>query len=159
MLTFSLDTNCIIAIDENRAEAASVRALADAHAMGTADVRLVAISASERQKMGDQHEKFAEFQERMAFLGLGHLPLLLPMLYPPITYWGECLWADEQMALLERKLHEVLFPGIPHLWKDHCQERGIEPELITVDSKWKNAKCDRGGPISLDRFAAKLSYN
>nr|MBA3968078.1 hypothetical protein [Nitrospirales bacterium] len=120
----------------------SVRALADAHASGIADVRLVAISASERQKLGDQLETFSEFQERMASLGLGHLPLLFPMMYWDVTYWDECLWADEQMELLERKLHGVLFPGIPHLWQDYCRERGIEPELTTLDRKWKNAKCD-----------------
>lgn len=115
--TFSLDTNCVVAVDENREEASSVRALANAHTLGTADVRLVAISASERQKLGDQLETFSEFQERMAFLGLGHLPLLLPMMYWDLTYWDECLWADKQMALLEWELHEILFPGIPHLCK------------------------------------------
>lgn len=143
MLTFSLDTNCIIAIDANRAEASSVRALADAHASGTADVRLVAISASERQKSGDQLEMFSEFPKRMASLGLGHLPLLLPMMDPSVrTYWGDCLWPDEQMVLLERELHEVLFPGIPHFWQDCCDKHGIEPELTTIDRKWKNVKCD-----------------
>ena len=106
-LTFSLDTNCIAAVDEARAEAISVRALADAHSSLAADVRLVAISASERQKSGGHLETFSEFQVRMASLNLGHLPLLLPMMYWDVTYWDECLWADEQMAKLEQQIHEV----------------------------------------------------
>ncbi|UXN73192.1 hypothetical protein N8D56_19795 [Devosia sp. A8/3-2] len=40
MLTFTLDTNCIIDLEEGRPQAASVRALADAHAMGAAEVAL-----------------------------------------------------------------------------------------------------------------------
>ena len=51
-LTVVLDTNCIAEDGEARAEAISVRVVADAHSSGTADVRLVAISASERQKSG-----------------------------------------------------------------------------------------------------------
>jgi hypothetical protein len=47
MRTFTLDTNCLIAIDERRPEAASVRTLADAHAAGKANVAVVAMSASD----------------------------------------------------------------------------------------------------------------
>jgi hypothetical protein len=52
MRSFTLGTNCLIAIDEDRPEAVAVRALADAHAAGKADVAAVAISASEKQSGG-----------------------------------------------------------------------------------------------------------
>ena len=78
----------------------------------------------------------------MASLNLGHLPLLLPMKYWDVTYWDECLWADEQMALLEQEVHEVLFQNIPHSWQDYCNSRGISAELPTADRAWVNAKCD-----------------
>jgi hypothetical protein len=49
MLKLTLDTNCIVALDENREPAAnSLRRLLAAHAAGTAQLRLVANSASER---------------------------------------------------------------------------------------------------------------
>ena len=122
-LTVVLDTNCIAEDGEARAEAISVRALADAHSSGTADVRLVAISASERQKSGGHLETFSEFQDRMASLNLGHLPLLLPMMYWDATYWDECLWADptpratrakqaiHREALPARRRYSIAQPG------------------------------------------------
>jgi hypothetical protein len=56
MLTFSLDTNCIIDIEEERPDSVFVRALAGAHACGEANAAVVAISASEKQKKGKRHE-------------------------------------------------------------------------------------------------------
>lgn len=141
-LKFTLDTNCRIAIDESGAEAPSLRVLADAHTSGVADVCLVAISASERQQWGGHLEIFSEFRDSMASLNLGHLPLLLPMMYWDVTYGDECLWADEQMAALEKELHTVLFPTIPQLWQAYCDARRIAPDLPTPDRAWKNAKCD-----------------
>jgi hypothetical protein len=37
MTTFTLDTNCIIALDEQRAEPVAIRALGEAHRAGSAD--------------------------------------------------------------------------------------------------------------------------
>ena len=52
--TFTLDTNCIIAVDESRPEAAAILELARTHQTGRASVGLVAISASERQHLNLQ---------------------------------------------------------------------------------------------------------
>ena len=80
--TFTLDTNCIIDIAENRPAAGAVRTLADAHA-GRADVAVVAMSASEKQQGGHYIRNFAVFRDRLVSLGLGHLNVILPM-----GYWG-----------------------------------------------------------------------
>jgi hypothetical protein len=81
MVSFTLDTNCIIDVAENRPGAAAIRALADAHAAGEADVALVAVSASERQP-GDKYlDNFNVFQERLTALRLNHLTVL-----PSIAY-------------------------------------------------------------------------
>src|SRR5262249_2848608 len=71
MWKFTLDTNCWIAVEENRPEAADIRALANAHAAGVADVAIVAISASEKQKGGRYLRNFEEFQSRLNSLQLG----------------------------------------------------------------------------------------
>lgn len=150
MLSLSLDTNCVIALDEVRhdptshrtAEARAIRALVNAHADRKADVALVAISASERQKDNGHLENFSTFQERLASLGLGHLELLHPMLYFDVTFWDASLWSDEKMQALERSIHEILFPNIPFLWPDYCAANGLDPTAETPDRKWKNAKCD-----------------
>lgn len=141
MHTFTLDTNCIIAVDEDRAEAAAVRALADAHASGTAHVAIVAISASEKQKDGKHLESFAEFQQRLAALGLGRLELLPPMFYWNVTYWDWCIFSDSEMELQERKIHEILFPNIEYQWSDYYGGRCLSDDL-SLARKWRNAKCD-----------------
>jgi hypothetical protein len=85
MRTFTLDTNCLIAIDEGRPEAPTVRALADAHRARTAQEAVVAISASERQQGGGHLQSFTAFVERLRQLDLGHLDILQPMAYADIT--------------------------------------------------------------------------
>lgn len=142
MHTFTLDTNCIIALDEDRPAAPSVLALAAAHRAGRAKVALVAISASERQRDGKMLDNFAKFQERIASLGLSHLELLLPMCYWDVMFWDACLMVEPDMAELESKIQGVLFPAVPASWADYCQANGLEPQETEIDRKWKNAKCD-----------------
>lgn len=142
MLSFTLDTNCVIALDEGRPEASAIRALADAHAAETATVGLVAISASERQRDGEPLENFALFQERIASLGLAHLDLLQPMCYWDVTFWDASLWVEPDMLELETKIQSILFPNIAVSWPEYCQGLGLDPQTNTNDRKWKNAKCD-----------------
>ena len=142
MLTFTLDTNCIIALEKNETAAPAVRALVNAHERGTANVAVVAISASERQIGGQQLESFTEFQQRLVILGLGALEILPPIFYYDITFWDWCIWADDDaMVALERQIHEVLFPASPFLWTDFCAAGGLDPATAS-DSTWRNHKCD-----------------
>ncbi len=140
MTSFTLDTNCIIALDENRAETAYLRKLVEAHTMGAADVGLVAISASERQKNGGALEDFRVFERRLASLGLDRLMLLPPMMYWDLGFWDQGLWTDELMEELEQKIHSVLFPNIQFSWSDFCKERAVD--VNSCDPRWRNAKCD-----------------
>lgn len=73
--TFSLDTKCIIAVDEDRPEAEAILELVRADTEGFASVALVAISASERQPGGGSFESINQFKERIAAPGLGNLQL------------------------------------------------------------------------------------
>ena len=142
MLTFTLDTNCIIAVEEARSEATSILQLASAHRSGLASVGVVAISASERQKDGGNLKNFAEFKQKLSWLGLGDLVLLEPMMYWGVTYWDFGLLSDDKMVSLEREIHHILFPNIQFSWVDHCNNLGLNPETAKPDKKWRNAKCD-----------------
>lgn len=142
MTSFTLDTNCIIAVDEGRPAAVPVLKLVDAHKQGLASVALVAISASERQRDGKPLETFTTFKERIERLGLGSLELIEPMMYFDISSSDFCLWADDESEVLEQKIHEILFPGIAFKWKDFCAGRGLDPNATAIDFKWLNAKCD-----------------
>lgn len=140
--SFTLDTNCVIAVDETRPEALAIQKLIHAHQASQASVGLVAISASERQQDGGHLENFDAFKERVARLGLGDLELLEPMCYWDITFWDFSLWCDEPMESLERSIHEILFPSVPFLWTDYCKELGADPKSTPLNKKWRNAKCD-----------------
>ena len=139
--SFTLDTNCIIAVDEQRAEANAIRTLAHAHASGTARVAIVAISASERQRNSRRIKNFTEFQTRITSLGLGHLEILLPMGYWDITFWDQMLWVGDEMEQLEKRIHDVLFPEIEFSFLEFCQARGMDKDQIG-SAVWRNAKCD-----------------
>lgn len=142
MLTFTLDTNCLVAVDEGRPEAAAVRILAEAHVRGCADVAIVAISASERQRDGKMLDNFSQFRERVASLNLSHLPLILPICYWDVMFWDACVEPEPRMAELEPQIQRILFPTIPTAWSDYCQMYGLDSEATPLDKKWKNAKCD-----------------
>src|SRR5690242_14204898 len=110
MRAFTLDTNCIVGVDEKRAdEEPFVRALAHAHANATADVSVVAISASEKQQDGSYIKDFGTFQARLERLELQHLGLLMPMGYWDIGFYGFSLWCGDEMKMLEERIHKILF--------------------------------------------------
>ncbi len=144
VLSFTLDTNCIIAVDEGRPEAVAIRLLADAHSSGNAQVAIAAITASEKQVGGGRLENFADFQQRLTSLHLDHLELLRPMFYWDVTFWDWSIFSDTDPELesLEREIHETLFPAVEFLWLDYCAANGIDSNDLASGSKWRNYKCD-----------------
>lgn len=142
MLKFTLDTNCIIAVNDQRSDVQAIRQLADAHRDGRADVALVAISASERQRDGAMLDNYTKFEERLRSLNLAHLEILLPMDYSDVMFWDACVCADQNMADFEAKIQAILFPNVPVSWAKYCQNQGLDPDDLVIDKKWKNAKCD-----------------
>jgi hypothetical protein len=137
---FTLDTDCILAIEEGKPEAVFVRALADAHASRTADVAVVATSPSELGTRGISF--FDNFSNRLANVGLAHLQVLLPTFYMDFTFWNRGHRSDAAMEALEHTIHAVLFPNSEYRWIDYCQARGIDPSASQVDSKWHGRKCE-----------------
>ena len=141
-VTFTLDTNCIIAVDEGRPEAEAILELVRADSEGLASTALVAISASERQPGGGTLERFDQFKERLSSLGLGSLELLMPMLYWDVGFWDFGLWCDDEMAALEAKIHAILFPSIAIDHSEYCRQTGLDSSTTSMQTKWRNAKCD-----------------
>lgn len=142
VLRFTLDTNCILAVAENRCEAAHVRRLAALHGSQAVSVALVAISASERQRPHVAITTFDQFVQRVTTLGLGHLEVIAPMGYWGISFWGHALCASAEMRELEHKIHNILFPNIEFDYEAFCSARGLGVSVPTLDNKWRNAKCD-----------------
>lgn len=108
-MKLTLDTNCIIDLEENRPAASSLQTLISLHDNRQIDLRVVAISASERKPDGTYATNFTEFRQKIGLVGLGHVEILAPICYLGMAFVDWCLLADEQMVELERNIHEVLF--------------------------------------------------
>ena len=140
-LSFTLDTNCLIDLDEDRPNAAYVRQLIAAHP-DRANVAYVAISASEKQKQGGQLELFGQFTDRLKRLGIAHLHEAMPLLYFDVGYMDHALWAGPDEIDLDRRIHELLFPDLPQDWPDFVKAQGLTEDSRPYGTKWHNAKCD-----------------
>ncbi len=141
-MKLTLDTNCIIDLEENRPAAPFLHTLISYHDNQKIDLRVVAISASERKPDGTYATNFAEFREKIALVSLGHVEILAPICYLDMAFVDWCLLADEQMVKLERKIHEILFPRIDFEYGTYCKIHGIDPNDEKIDARWRNAKCD-----------------
>ena len=108
ILKYTLDTTNLLDLDENRPRAPFVRALIDAHSAGTADLAIVAMSASENQQ-GSLLTNYADFERSITDLGMHHLDVLFPMGYFDVAFLDRCLWVGDVMVGLEKRIHSILF--------------------------------------------------
>jgi len=141
-MNVTLDTNCIIDLEEGREATPYIQALIHMHEDQKINLRVVAISASERKPNGKYASNFIEFQKKIAAVGLGHVEILKPIARFDITFFDWCVFADDKMVNLERKIQEILFTKIDFVYKDFCNKRGLDPNNREVDQRWLNAKCD-----------------
>jgi len=145
MIRVTLDTNCIIDLEKRAQTARHIRTLMKMHEDGKINLRVVAISASERKRDGTYGSNFAEFKNRIAALGLGSVEILKPLGHFDITYFDWCLFAHDEndpMVELERKIHGILFPEIEFSYAEFCRRNGLDPNSGEVDKRWRNPKCD-----------------
>jgi len=146
LIKFTLDTNCPIALHEGRPDARFVRALVDAHIAGKAHVAIGAIAASEHQADGNPLlQDFEVFAARLDALGLGTLDVLPGLFYFDISFFDQALMAEDDndpMVLLERQIHQILFPNVEFEWPRYASARGISVNDIEAMGAWRNKKCD-----------------
>jgi hypothetical protein len=141
MRTFTLDSRCIDAIDEGRAEVKFIRTLADAHTAGKANVAVVALSAAGKHQAGSYFDDLDAFRDHLAAIDLAHLEILKPMPYFDISFPDWCIEADDAMAALEKRIHDILFPQSQFTWEDYCEENGLDPSF-SPRGDWRKFKCD-----------------
>lgn len=135
---FTLDTNCLIDVEDGRPGGPFIRELVDRHGKGI-NVAVSAIGASERQRNKRYAQNFSEFQEKLKAIGFERLELLLPLAYMDVCFFDHCVMPDETDTL-ERDIHTVLFPSIEFMWVEYAKARGLAVDAL--DKNWRNAKCD-----------------
>lgn len=145
MTSFTLDTNCMIAVVNGEPEAASVMALTQAHIDGKADVAVAAVSASERQPGDTYLDSYEVFRTRLAELGMDRLGEVHGLAYADLSYWDHALYSSDELQAREERIHRALFPNIPFLWRDFATAAAIPLDGVkSAEAKrWRNAWCDR----------------
>jgi len=141
-MNVTLDTNCIIALEKNEAEASFVRELLSLHDSHTINVRVVAISASERKQDGTYAVGFHEFTHKLAAVGLGQVEILPTLAYPGMAFPNWCYPTGGEPTSLERNIHEILFPTTVFENRDYRTRVLNDPTSDTGDPQWRNKKCD-----------------
>ncbi|MGW2059005.1 hypothetical protein ACWCOZ_34735 [Streptomyces sp. NPDC001840] len=140
MLSFTLDTNCLIALEEQEHTAPGVRALLSRHAAGSAIVRIAATTAAENQLDGEPMADFTVFQSRLQAVGMGDLPILKPVLIFDFVYWDWAVWATESTERELRRIHEVLFPALPFNLKVDASMSAEDRKK--AERRWRNYRLD-----------------
>ena len=142
-MNVTLDTNCLIALENAEPAASAVRELIELHQGGRVHLCVSAIAASEAKASGeDRWPPFSRFRDRLAAVGLSEVEILRPMCYWGIAYLDHCWQFRDEHLALERKIHEVLFQTLEFSYEEYCKRVEI-PHTPTAPARaWLNAKCD-----------------
>lgn len=142
MINVTLDMNCIVALEKDEVTASYIKKIIQMHKDRKINLRVVAISASERKPDGTYASNFNEFKERIASVGLIDVEILKPIGYWGITFWDYFVWGGGRLTKLERKIQEILFPTIELEYKEFCGKRGLNLNDKEMWQDWVNVKCD-----------------
>jgi hypothetical protein len=141
MRTFTLDSTCIDAINEGRAEVKFIRMLAEAHIVGKANVAVVALSAAEKRQFGSYFDDFDAFRDHLAAVDLARLEVLKPMACFDISFLDWCIESDDVTSALEKKIHDILFPQTEFDWQDYADAHDLDPDSLSPYGDWRRHKC------------------
>ena len=114
MISVTFDTNCIIALEANKATADDLRRIMCSAAERKLRLRVVAISASERPRRGATSTGFGDFERKLANAGLGEAEILPGPAIFNLSYWNHCLWMGKEDSANLRQIHGILFPNHPY---------------------------------------------
>ena len=128
-MNVTFDTNCIIALDEDEDDAPYLRRIIQSAPEQGLTLRVVGISASERQRDGKPN--IPAFEARVARVGLEGADILLPRAIWGMTFWGKSKWGSRQTKEEAKRIHEILFPDSP-----------FGPVAQPLDGKWRNRRID-----------------
>lgn len=128
-MRYTLDTNCLIALDRGEVNASRLRRVIDEE-----QACVVAIAAAERQRDDVDIDNFGKFALFLRAIGLARAEILLPPLYVGLGYVGHCVVVAD--ASLEEEIHRTLFPKCPFLAAD------LPLDQDPMRGRWRNNKCD-----------------
>lgn len=131
-MRFTLDTNCIIDLEQGRPNAIYVKELIKAWRNGRIELAIVAVSASENQLSGEAIPNYSEFSNTLECIGLSNATELRPIAIWDVFYWDHCIWSSKELEDEATAIRNILFPNANH-------QPPISP---SENSKWRNNLCD-----------------
>jgi len=137
-LTF--DLNCIIAIEKGEGTSISLIKLIRLHDAGKVLITVPAISGSEKLRDGNYSNTFNDFKKRISCLSQKPIEILKPLAYLGISFLDYCIYSNDDLITLDKKIQEILFPDIPYLWQNYIKKFRIDKN--TINDKWVNKRCD-----------------
>ncbi|MDR3540911.1 MAG: hypothetical protein P4L69_08125 [Desulfosporosinus sp.] len=132
MNLITLDTNCLIDVEEERQGYEYVIGLKSLCQQEIIEIAIPAIIASEKKVKNQSITNFDEFKEFLANIGFEGFQLLLPPLFYGLTFWDYSMWASKETEALIIEIHNILF-------NKSVTFESNDYENLT---KWKNEKCD-----------------
>lgn len=142
MQRITIDTNCLIDLENNSSNAEYIRILYKLHVEGNIQLRLPAVAASEKPKKGNEIKTFDDFMKRIERAGLPEIEVLKPYMFLNLSFLGFSMLSDDSMMKLDQEIHQILFPQLPYRFLDYCSQKGIDPTELPLHGKWRNPKCD-----------------
>jgi len=143
VLALTLDTNCIVSLDEGREpDATCIRRLIALNDQGKTKLMLPSSSASERQRDLTYLTNFDQFAARIEALGLGHLQRLLPPLTLHVSYLDNAVLADDDDVGLLDRINQALFPGQPLELSQILDGLTDEADRRKAEGRWRNRLMD-----------------
>jgi len=142
VVRLTLDTNCLINLENHAGPWAEVSELVNAHGEGAVLVFVCAMSASEGQQSGGRLSNFSEFEGWIEKIGCAKLGHILPMGYYGVSFWGHARYASEEGRRLEMLIHDALHPEIEFRYDEFCAAHSLDPGAVPIRRRWLNAKCD-----------------
>ncbi len=150
----TVDSNCLIALEENESTAPHWRELIELHERGDIRLQVCAISASERPRKKttfavdpNRTRNFNLFEQRLHEVGLRQAELILPLCYLDVAFFDKCLLGGSATILLDREVHQILWPTLPFEYS--VFEAVVNANKLLNDEQkkaklgdWLNHKCD-----------------
>jgi hypothetical protein len=142
IIKVTLDTNSLIDIEERREGYLDILRLKDLNNKQKIELRVVAISASEKMIDDQRIRNYSLFEKYIKEIELDELKQLYPFMIWGVTFWGKSINGSSEMTKLEEEIHNILFPKIPYHYKDYCSLHNISYPNDHLDKKWLNSRCD-----------------
>ena len=129
-MRLTLDTNCLIDLENGTGQARAIRELITLHRAGKIQVFVSAISASENViGQGSQPENLDQFEARLKSLAIDDLPSVLPTGRNGMSFWGAAVYGDEKDDIGE-KIKSIVHSTV---------------DTLTLTSKARKVVCDVDG--------------